>query len=104
MIKTIITFLLSLSILSTPFLHQDQSAGFTPEEAAYMSQTLSKPEAHALKIPPFSKSFLHQPGKAANVYTQSITHFIPQPEVRHGDLLLEKTCAIPVKYQSNYLS
>ncbi|ATH94923.1 hypothetical protein ACH95_00190 [Bacillus glycinifermentans] len=108
MIKTILTFLLSLSILTVSFIVQDEITGFDPEASSHTSLNSSNPETHVLKPPPLAKSFLNQTGKNANIFSsahaESVTRFIPQLEVRHGDFLLEKTCAIPVKYQSNYLS
>ncbi|MEC1473180.1 hypothetical protein P9D31_12645 [Bacillus haynesii] len=100
--------MLSLCMLTVPFADQDQNPVFDPEAEYHMSLNTSKFETHAVNPSPFTKSFLNHPGKAANIFSvfdaRCYTHFIPRFEVQSNELILKKTCAIPVKYQSNYLS
>ncbi|MCY7816453.1 hypothetical protein [Bacillus haynesii] len=107
-IKSFLTLVLSLCMLTVPFADQDQNPVFDPEAEYHMSLNTSKFETHAVTPSPFTKSFLNHPGKAANIFSvfdaRCYTHFIPRFEVQSNELILKKTCAIPVKYQSNYLS
>ncbi|MEC1243362.1 hypothetical protein [Bacillus licheniformis] len=106
-IKSFLTLMLSLCMLTVPFADQEQNPVFDPEAEYHMSLNNSKFETHAVNPSPFTKSFLNHPGRAANISVfdaRFYTHFIPRFEVQSNELILKKTCAIPVKYQSNYLS
>ena len=100
-IKSFLTLMLSLCMLTVPFADQEQNPVFDPEAEYHMSLNTSKFETHAVNLP-FYKSFLNHPGRAANISVfdaRFYTHFIPRFEVQSNELILKNlrySCEIPI--------